>query len=286
MTRWTFVNGRYVRHARAAVHVEDRGYQLADGVYEVWAVRAGRLFDEERHFARLERSLGELKIAMPMERAALKIVIMETLARNRVRDGIVYLQVTRGVAPRDHAFPRPAVRPALVVTARSVNHADYEKRLRDGVAVISHPDERWARCDIKTIGLTANVMAKEAARAAGAYEAWLVDGDGNVTEGASSTAWIVDGEGKLISRSIADNILPGVTRAGVVDLAEERQMRVEERPFSLEEAKNAREAFVTGAGSLVTPVVAIDGAPVADGKPGPVTAALAQAFIESRTREY
>jgi D-alanine transaminase len=183
MSRIAYVNGRYVPHHAAMVHVEDRGYQFSDGVYEVCEVRGGRMVDERRHLDRLQRSLGELRIRLPMSPAALSIVMRETIRRNRVRDGIVYLQVTRGVARRDHAFPPATTAPSVVVTARNIDVMGNEKIAAQGIAVISVPDNRWARVDIKTIGLLPNVLAKQAAREQGAREAWFVDREGRATEG-------------------------------------------------------------------------------------------------------
>ena len=279
MSRVAYVNGLYVPHAEASVHIEDRGYQLADGVYEVWAVFGGRLADAEGHFARLERSLGELRIALPMSLRALTLVLRETVRRNRVKNGLVYLQVTRGVAPRDHAFPTGPVRPAIVITAKPVDMAAAEAKAARGIGVVTAPETRWARCDIKTVGLLPNVLAKQAARENGAGEAWFVDELGLVTEGASSNAWIVDAEGVLRTRDLNANILRGVTRKSLMELIARDGLEVSERPFSVEEAKQAREAFITGAGSLVTPVVSIDGAPVGDGKPGPLARRLRASYL-------
>jgi D-alanine transaminase len=282
--RVAYVNGRFVRHADAAVHIEDRGYQFADGVYEVWAVFGGVLADAAGHFARLARSLGELRIAAPMSERALERVLREVLRRNRVSDGLIYLQVNRGVAPRDHAFPSPAVAPSVVITARRVDLAASEARARAGVSVISLPENRWGRCDIKTVGLLPNVLAKQAAREAGAAEAWFVDELGLVTEGASSNAWIVDATGALRTRDIQANILRGVTRNSVIRIIGEMGLELDERPFTLEEAKAAREAFITGAGSLVLPVVRVDGVSVGGGRPGPVAKRL-RAFYISYARQ-
>ena len=279
MSRLAYVNGRFLRQAEAGVSVEDRGYQLGDGIYEVWAVMDGKLADAEGHFARLQRSLGELSIAMPMSREALTVALRETVRRNRVRHGIVYLQVTRGVARRDHAFPVPAVTPTVVITARATSAAAAEARADKGVGVISLPENRWGRCDIKTVNLLPNVLAKQAAKEDGAFEAWFVDAEGLVTEGASSNAWIVDQEGVLRTRDIGANILRGVTRLSLIDVAREAGYRVEERPFTLEEAKAAREAFLTGAGALVMPIVTIDGQSVANGYPGEVARTLRAAYI-------
>jgi D-alanine transaminase len=279
MSRVAYINGRFVRHAEAGVSIEDRGFQLGDGIYEVWAVIGGRLADAEGHFARLERSLGELRIPMPMSRAALTFALRETIRRNRVRHGIVYLQVTRGVARRDHAFPNPPVKPTVVITARATNAATAEARAARGVGVITTPENRWGRCDIKTVDLLPNVLAKQAAKEQGAFEAWFVDAEGLVTEGASSNAWIVDRDGVLRTRDIGANILRGVTRLSLIDVAREAGYRVEERPFTVEEAKAAREAFLTGAGALVMPIVSIDGQPVANGHPGEVATTLRAAYI-------
>ncbi len=283
MARIAYVNGRFVPHAEACVHIEDRGYQLADGVYEVWAVFGGRLADADGHFVRLERSLGELRIAMPMSRKALELVLHEAVRRNRVKNGLVYLQITRGVAPRDHAFPTRAVRPAVVITAKPVDMAASEARAAKGIGVVSTPENRWGRCDIKSIALLPNVMAKQAARESGAGEAWFVDELGLVTEGASSNAWIVDRDGVLRTRDLNANILRGITRRSLMDIIAQQGLPLSERPFSLEEAKQAREAFITGAGSLVTPVVSIDGVKIGDGKPGPVAVKLRASYVSDAT---
>ncbi|PVM83950.1 D-amino acid aminotransferase [Caulobacter radicis] len=280
MSRFAYVNGRFVRHGQAAVHIEDRGYQLADGVYEVWAVFDGKLADAQGHFARLWRSLDELRIAHPMSEAALTVVLREAIRRNHVREGLVYLQVSRGVAKRDHAFPNPAVPPAVVITARSVDRAAIEAKAAKGSAVITVPENRWGRCDIKTIGLLPNALAKQAARERGAIEAWFVDDLGLVTEGASSNAWIVDAEGRLRTRDTQANILRGVTRLTLLDVIAEAGLPVAEQPFTVEEAKAAREAFITGAGSLVTPITSIDGVKIGDGVVGPVASRLRALYIE------
>ncbi len=272
MSRVAYVNGRYVPFADAAVHVEDRGYQFADGVYEVMAVRDGRLIDLEPHLDRLDRSLAELRMETAMSRGALAVVLGETVRRNRVADGIVYLQMTRGVARRDHAFPGDC-RTSVVVTARAVPPRPAAV-VEEGVGVVTVPDIRWKRCDIKSISLLPNVLAKQQAREAGAYEAWMVDEDGRVTEGSSTNAWIVDGSGDLITRHLDNAILSGITRMVVGDLAMKQQRRLVERPFTLGEAEGASEAFLTSTTSFVTPVVRIDGVPVGTGAPGPVTRAL------------
>ena len=279
MSRVAYVDGRYGPHAQARVSVEDRGFQFADGVYEVWAVLDGRLADNDGHFTRLQRSLGELRIAEPMTRPALEAVLREVVRRNRVVDGIVYLQVTRGTAPRDHAFPHAATRPTVVVTAKSLDLVAADAKAEQGVRVITTPENRWGRCDIKTVGLLPNALAKQAAREAGAYEAWFVDQGGFVTEGASTNAWIVTADGVLVTRDTGANILRGITRAATLDLAAQLQMRVEERAFSLEEAKAAREAFITAASTFVMPVVAIDETRL--GEPGPVAKRLRALYLEA-----
>ncbi|HEY5082743.1 MAG TPA: D-amino-acid transaminase [Bauldia sp.] len=278
MLRVAYVNGRYVPHAQAAVHVEDRGYQLGDGVYEVCEVSGGRLVDERRHIARLDRSLAELRVRWPMTPAALGVVLREVVRRNRVVDGLVYLQVTRGVAPRDHAFPVAAVSPALVVTAKSIPIASRDARAAEGVAVITVPDNRWARVDIKTIALLPNVLAKQMAHEAGAFEAWFVDREGFVTEGASTNAWIVSADGGLVTRPAETGILRGVTRTVLLDVAAGEGLRLEERRFSVAEALAAREAFLTSATTAVTPIVRIDGKNVGNGRPGPLANRLRPAL--------
>ena len=278
MSRIAYVNGRYRPHRNALIHVEDRGYQFADGVYEVCEVRAARIVDERRHLARLTRSLAALRIGLPMPLPALSIVLHETVRRNRVRDGIVYLQVTRGVARRDHAFPAPGTAPSMVVTARSHDTAKAEHAAAAGIAVITLADNRWARPDIKSVSLLPNVLAKQAAREAGAREAWFIDARGFVTEGASSNAWIVTAAGDVVTRPVDNGILNGISRAVVVDAIAATGLRLIERPFTATEAKAAREAFVTAASQIVQPVVRIDGNPVGDGRPGPLAAALRREF--------
>ncbi len=278
MARIAYVNGRYGPLSDAVVHVEDRGFQFADGVYEVWAVMDGRLADSDGHFERLFRSLDELCIRRPMSRPALSQVLRETVRRNRLRDGLLYLQVTRGAARRDHAFPEPEVSPTVVITAKPVDWGALDRKARTGVTVVSRPDIRWGRCDIKTVGLLPNALAKQAAREAGAGEAWLVDAEGYVTEGASTNAWIIDAEGRLRTRDTGANILRGVTRRSLIALAQECQIEVIEAPFTLAEAKAAKEAFFTAATAFLTPVTAIDGDPVGDGRPGPVTLRLRELY--------
>ena len=277
MSRVAYVNGRYVPHRDAAVHVEDRGYQFADGVYEVVCVQHGEIIDEDPHLDRLERSLGELRIAMPMGRRAMKHVTRELLRRNGVTDGIVYTQITRGVARRDHPFPAAGTPPSIVMTSRRIKPQD-PRLLEQGIAVVSMPDIRWQRCDIKSVSLLPNVLGKQQAREAGAYEAWFVDAAGNVTEGASTNAWIVTQDGELVTRQLGNAILGGITRRSLIRLADEAQIRVVERVFSIEEARRAREAFLTSTTSFVTPIVTLDGKPIGTGKPGPIAARLRELY--------
>ena len=278
MSRIAYVNGRYRPWREATVHIEDRGYQFSDGVYEVCEVRGGRLIDERRHLVRLRRSLDELRIAMPMSVAALGIVMRETVRRNRVRDGIVYLQITRGVARRDHAFPPPETIPSVVVTARNLDPAANEKAAAEGIAVITVPDNRWERVDIKSVSLLPNVLAKQAAREQGAKEAWFVDHDGRVTEGSSTNAWIVTRDGKVVTRPADNGILRGITRGVLFDVIGAQGLQLVERPFTVEEAYDAREAFVTSASQIVMPVVRIDGRPVGNGAPGMMATTLRRQF--------
>ena len=278
MSRIAYVDGRYLPLRQAMVHVEDRGYQFGDAVYEVCEVRQGRLIDERRHLARLKRSLDELQIKLPMSPVALGIVLREVIARNRIGYGIVYLQVSRGVARRDHAFPTPEVPPSVVVTARPLNARRNEALAAAGIAVASVPDNRWGRVDIKTTGLLPNVLARQAAIAQGARDAWFVDKDGMVTEAASANAWIVTQAGRVVTRPADHGILKGITRTVLFDVIKAQGLSVEERAFTLLEAYAAREAFVTAASQIVLPVVRIDGRAIGEGKPGPVATALLRAF--------
>jgi len=278
MSRIAYVNGRYLPLHQAMVHVEDRGYQFGDAVYEVCEVRQGRLIDERRHLERLKRSLDALQIRLPMLPAALGVVLREVIACNRIGYGIVYLQVSRGVARRDHAFPAPEVAPSLVVTARPLNARRNEALAAAGIAVISVPDNRWGRVDIKTTGLLPNVLARQAAVAQGARDAWFVDKDGRVTEAASANAWIVTQAGRVVTRPADHGILRGITRTVLFDVIKAQGLSVEERAFTLLEAYAAREAFVTAASQIVLPVVRIDWHVIGEGKPGPLATALRHTF--------
>ena len=279
MPRIAYVNGRYVPHREAAVHIEDRGYQFADGVYEVCEVARGHIVDVTRHLDRLDRSLRELRIDQPMSRKALEIVLREVVNRNRVVDGLVYVQVTRGVAGRDFLFPADT-KPSLVMTAKKVDPALAQRRAEGGIKVITVPENRWDRVDIKSVGLLPNVLAKQKAKEAGAQEAWFVDADGKVKEGGSSNAWIVTADGVMVTRPADHGILRGITRTTLFDVARKLGLTIEERGFSLDEAKAAREAFLSSATTIAMPVVEIDGAPVANGHPGSVVLSLRAAFFD------
>lgn len=277
MSRIAYVDGVYRPHSEAAVHIEDRGYQFADGVYEVIAVRGGKLVDERLHVARLRRSLAELRIEDALADEPLKVVLREVVRRNSVTNGIVYLQITRGIAPRDHGFPN-AARPILVVTARR-SRPPSPKLVEEGISIVTIPDIRWQRCDIKTISLVANVLGKQMAREAGAYEAWMVDGEGRVTEGTSTNAWIVTADNQIVTRAAENAILNGVTRQTLITLLKRGGYKFVERPFTVAEAKGAREAFLTSTTSDLLPVVAIDGQPVANGVPGLLTQKLRDDYL-------
>jgi D-alanine transaminase len=272
MSRIAYVNGRYVPHFAASVHIEDRGYQFSDGVYEVIAIHKGKLIDMDGHMVRLTRSLEELEIAWPVNPKTMDMIIRETIRRNRIRDGIVYMQITRGVAPRNHAFPDHH-NSAFVVTAKRFPLFDFDAANK-GVNVITTPEIRWQRRDIKTISLLGNCLAKEKATRAGCYEAWFVEDDGMITEGTSSNSWIVTAKGELVTRDVSSSILNGITRLSIMKVAKENGIKFSERAFSEEEAKSAKEAFISSTTSFVKPVLNIDDAPVGDGKVGPLSTKL------------
>ncbi|PDT81001.1 D-amino-acid transaminase [Sinorhizobium sp. BJ1] len=280
MPRIAYVNGAYVRHSQAAVHVEDRGYQFADGVYEVCEVRHGFIVDLRRHLDRLDWSLGELKMDWPMSRAALIHVIREVLRRNRVRNGLFYLQVTRGVARRDHVFPAKNTPPSVVVTAKRTDAAAIARKNAEGISAITVLENRWDRVDIKTVGLLPNVLARQQAKELGAQEAIFVDADGLVKEGAATNVWIVDGEGTLRTRPAEHGILRGITRTTLMDVAKPLRLKVEEKAFSVEEMLAAREVFVTAATSICFPVVSIDGKTIGNGHPGSIAQNIREAFFD------
>ncbi len=280
--RIAYVNGRYLAHAAAGVHIEDRGLQFGDSIYEVWGVRGGRLMDEAGHLDRLDRSLTALELAMPMPRAALRFVLGEVMRRNRLSDGLLYLQITRGAFRRDHAIPAESAKPTVIVTAKAIDPAASAARLQDGIKVITQPDLRWAWRDIKTTQLLPNLLAKTAAKRAGAGEAWLVDEDGFVSEGSSANAWIVTAQGDVVTRPLGRAILPGITRSVVMAAAQDEGIAIQERKFTVAEALAAREAFITGASGAAVPVVGIDGKAIGAGKPGPLTLKL-QALYGRKT---
>lgn len=279
MSRIAYVNGAYVPITQAAVHINDRGYQFADGVYEGISVRHGKLIDLEPHLDRLWRSMHELKMYEPMSRRAISFVFHQVVRRNRISDGFLYIQITRGVAPRDHAFPVEPIMPALIVTCKRLSFDGVRQRAERGVKASSQPDERWARCDIKSTSLLPNILAKQAAREANAFEAVMYDEDGMITEGSSTNIWVVKA-GKLITRSTADNILAGITRMRVKNLAEKMQLSLEERAFSIDEAKSADEMFLTSSTSCAMPIVAFDDQKIGDGTPGPVAKRLIEAYFD------
>ena len=276
MSRVAYVNGRYLRHAEAQVHVEDRGYQFSDGVYEVILIKNGKMIDEEQHLERLKKSLSSLEINPPMKRAPMRHVMKELIKRNKFRNGIVYIQITRGVAAREHSFPKYS-KPALVMTARRIATKTNDE-IESGVKVITIDDIRWKRCDIKSTSLLPNVLGKQTARRQGAYEAWMVDASGFVTEGTSTNAWIVTSDGKLITAELGSNILSGITRDTFIKIIHELNYKLEERQFSVEEAKNAREAFFTSSTSFLTPVSEIDGVVIGNGRAGSVSMELIKAY--------
>ncbi len=279
MSRIAYVNGQFGRLRAPLIHVEDRGYQFADGVYEVCLVVDRALWDAEGHFARWSRSLRELAIDEPIATRAIPLIARALLKRNRLTDALVYMQATRGVASRNHVFPTPTPAPTFVMTAKPFSLKQSDEIAKLGVKVITAPDIRWRRVDIKTVSLLPNVIAKDQARREGAVEAWLVR-DEHVTEGSSSNAWIVTPEGRLVTHPLGTDILGGITRATVKACAEGLGMSVEERPFTIAEAMAAKEAFITSATNIVTPVVQIDDRTVANGAPGDVAGALREAYVQ------
>jgi D-alanine transaminase len=280
MTRIAYVNGRYVRHSEASVHIEDRGYQFADGVYEVCEVRHGLIVDFTRHLDRLGRSLSELRIDWPMHRTALERVIREVLRRNHVRNGMFYMQVTRGVAKRDHVFPVAGTKPSIVITAKNTNPAIIAGKNANGIRAITLPDNRWDRVDIKSVGLLPNALARQQAKEAGAQEAIYVDAAGMVTEGAATNVWMVDADGTILTRPAQHGILKGITRTTLMDVAARLDLNIREEAFSVERMLGAREVFITAATSICFPVVEVDGKTIANGHPGSVSQKIREAFFD------
>ena len=280
MSRIVYVNGDYVPEEEAKVSVFDRGFLFADGVYEVTSVLDGKLVDFDAHTARLDRSLGELDMAMPMTAEALLGIHREMVSRNALDEGLVYLQITRGAADRDFAFPEAAEQTVVLFTQeKPIAETELSKR---GMKVVTVPDIRWARRDIKTVQLLGPSICKMMAKAEGKDDAWMVE-DGAVTEGTSNTSYIVTADGTIVTRHLSNAILAGITREVVLRVAAEAQLKIEERPFTVEEAKAAKEAFVTAASTYVCPVVEIDGDVIGDGVPGPVATRLRELYIaESR----
>jgi len=273
-----YVNGSFVPLSEARVSILDRGFLFADGIYEVSAVLDGKLVDNDSHLARLERSVGEISLKLPESRERIIEIQKQLIQRNKLANGLVYLEVTRGAdTGRDFAFPK-GVKPTLILFT-SVKDIVNAESARTGIGVITVPDIRWTRRDIKSVALLAQVLAKQAAAEAGAGEAWMIE-DGKVTEGGSSSAFILTQDDVIVTRQNGSEILPGCTRKAVVKLAEERQLRVEERPFSIDEALKAKEAFITSASSFVQAVVSIDGKTVADGKPGPMARRLREIYVD------
>ena len=280
MSRIVYVNGEYLPESDGKISIFDRGFLFADGVYEVTAVIGGRLVDYEPHMARLERSLGELRMGWPCTKDELRDMHLEMVKRNALREGIIYMQVTRGAADRDFKFPKDA-KPSLVAFTQEMTLVD-NANARTGVKVVTTPDIRWARRDIKTVMLLAPVLGKQEAYEKGAHEAWMVE-DGFVTEGTSSNAYIVK-DGRVITRELSNSILAGCTRRALFRLAKDHGVVIEERQFTPEEAYAADEAFLTSASQFVMPIVDIDSQRIGGGQPGPVTRKLRELFLEEAGR--
>lgn len=279
MSRIAYVNGLYLPKSDSYVHIEDRGYQFADGIYEVVPISQGDVVDEEGHLDRLYYSLQELRIAAPCQRQSLKIIIREIMRRNKLAEGMVYIQVTRGVAPRNHVFPKNNIPASLVVYAQPKKFSQILAKAEKGVTVITVPDQRWKRCDIKSIALLPNILAKQAAEEQGAYEAWQLDEKGYITEGSSSSAWIVNEQGVLITPPGSRAILNGITRLSLLQLAQDHQMKIEERAFHQDELKTAQEAFISSASNFCMPVVKVNDRKIGDGVPGPLGQKLLTAYL-------
>ncbi|MFP4538032.1 MAG: D-amino-acid transaminase [Dichotomicrobium sp.] len=280
MTRSAYVNGEFVDAENAKVSIFDRGFLFADGVYEITAVLGGRMIDFRPHLERLRSSLAKLDMTLEMDDAAIEALHHELIERNGLENGVVYIQVTRGVAERDFAYP-PDATPTVIGFTQTRDYAG-DRNAVTGVPVITTPDLRWARRDIKSIALLAQAMGKQEAKQRGAFEAWMVQ-DGLVTEGTSSSSFIVDNDGVIITRALSRDILPGLTRGRLLTLIESEDLPVDQRPFSVEEALAAREAFLTSASSFVLPVVSIDGHPIGDGTPGPVARRLRELYLDFAT---
>lgn len=283
MSRISYVNGRYLPHAQAMVHIEDRGYQFSDGIYEVVGVHDGLLLDEEGHLKRMQRSLTELQIEEPVTLAVMRLIIREIKKRNKLKFGLVYIQITRGVAPRLHTFPEPTVLPSLVVMAQPKAVAT-DAVVKKGIGVITHPEIRWARCDIKSVSLLGNILVKQKAQEQGCKEAWFVDDKGFITEGTASNAWIINKEGVLQTCPKGDEILGGITREAIIRIAQEMGLKVLEKSFTLKDAEEAREAFVTSATNYVMPVTTINGKNLKNSNAIQTTLDLRKRYIEEMVR--
>lgn len=284
MSRIAYVNGRYKPHNQAFVHIEDRGYQFADGVYEVVALYKGHLLDEHGHLNRLQRSMAEMRLNPPVTMDGLKLIMLEIKKRNLLETGLIYIQVTRGVATRYHPFPDPAVPCSLVVTAKHMKVPN-PKLVEKGISIIAYPEIRWARCDVKSIALLPNVLAKQAAIDEGAGDAWFVDKAGYVTEASASNAWIITQENVLQTRPLDEGILGGITRLSIMQIAKTMNMTCLEKPFTIKEAQNAKEAFITSATNYVMPVTKIEGKDVGKGVAGPIALSLRQSYLRLFDKE-
>lgn len=281
MTRTVYVNGEYVPEKKAKISVFDRAFLFGDGIYEVTAILDGKLVDFEPHLERLHRSLRELDMGQPLSDDELREMHEQLRDRNGITEGLIYMQITRGVAERDFAYPEEAEQTVIGFT--QVKELANPPQAEDGVKIITIPDIRWQRRDIKSTAMLAQAMGKEAAKRAGAYEAWMVE-DGHITEGTSCSAFIVTDDNVVVTRPLSNQILPGVTRRSLLQLAKGGDVSVTERLFTVDEAKSAKEAFLTSASSFVMPVVQIDGATVGAGKPGPVTKRLRELYLEEARR--
>ena len=278
MSRISYVNGRYEPHAQAMVSVEDRGYQFADGVYEVIAIWNGYPADLPAHMDRLERSTGELHFASTPHRSALGVIAKQVVRLNRVRNGILYMQVNRGTAARNHVFPGDDIAPSVVVTART-GLGPSDEQAGKGVGLSIQEDVRWGRRDIKSVGLLANALTKQAAKEEGAFESLLVNPDGTVTEASAANVWLVDRDGALVTRPLGPEILAGITRSRVMNLAERAGLVVKENVFTLEDVLAAREVFLTGTTTFVLPVVQVGDSVIANGHPGEKACALRDQYV-------
>lgn len=281
MSRTVYVNGDYVPEEEAKISIFDRAFLFADGIYEVTAVLDGKLVDYDAHMERLHRSLKEIGMAQPISDAELRAMHEELARRNGITEGLIYMQITRGVAERDFSYPENAKQ--TIVAFTQVKALADTPKARAGLRIITIPDIRWQRRDIKSTGMLAQAMGKQAAKEAGVDDAWMVE-DGHVTEGTSNTAFIVLDDNRLITRPLSNSILPGITRRTILRLAEAGEITIEERNFTVDEAKAASEAFITSASSFVMPVVEIDGAMVGGGQPGPVTRKLRELYLEEARR--